>query len=52
MTLLTSLALPRILLLAESGFDRFLESIGKAHCNEGGRPSIPPGIYFQRLLVG
>ena len=39
-------------LLAEAGFDRFVESLCEAHYNEGGRPSIPPGVYFRMLLIG
>ena len=39
-------------LLAEAGFDRFVESICEMYYNEGGRPSIPPGTYFRMLLVG
>ena len=39
-------------LLAEAGFDRFVESSCEAYYNDGGRPSIPPGTYFRMLLVG
>jgi transposase len=39
-------------LLAEAGFDRFVESLCEAYYNEGGRPSIPPGVYFRMLLIG
>lgn len=38
--------------LAESGFDRFVESICEMCYNECRRPSIPPGAYFRMLLVG
>lgn len=39
-------------LLAEAGFDRFVESICEEHYRAGGRPSIPPGVYFRMLLIG
>lgn len=39
-------------LLAESGFDRFVESLCEPHYREGGRPSIAPGVYFRMLLIG
>jgi len=39
-------------LLAEAGFDPFVEELCRPHYAEGGRPSIPPGVYFRILLVG
>ncbi len=35
-------------LLAEAGFDRFVETSCEAYYNDGGRPSIPPGTHGQR----
>lgn len=39
-------------LLAEAGFDEFVERLCVPHYKEGGRPSIPPGIYFRMLFIG
>ena len=42
-------------LLAEAGFDRFVERLCAPHYEPSGtpgRPSIPPGVYFRMLLVG
>jgi transposase len=40
-------------LLAEAGFDRFVEELCEPHYASGkGRPGIPPGVYFRMLLVG
>jgi transposase len=40
-------------LLAEDGFDRWVESLCEPHyCKDQGRPSVPPGVYFRMLLVG
>src|SRR5437764_14359519 len=40
-------------LLAESGFDPYVEELCQPHYAAGkGRPSIPPGVYFRMLLVG
>ena len=42
-------------LLAEAGFDRYVERLCRPHYQESGtpgRPSIPPGTYFRMLLVG
>jgi transposase len=40
-------------LLAESGFDRFVESLCQPYYADGlGRESIPPGVYFRMLFVG
>ena len=39
--------------LAEGGFDRWIESLCEPHyCKGVGRPSVPPGVYFRMLLVG
>ena len=38
--------------LAEAGFDRFVEELCGPFYADGGRPSIPPGVYFRMLLVG
>ena len=40
-------------LLAEAGFDRFVEDLCRPHyADEVGRPSVPPGTYFRMLFVG
>lgn len=39
-------------LLAEAGVDEFVEGLCAPHYKEGGRPSIPPGIYFRMLFIG
>ncbi len=40
-------------LLAEAGFDRFVEDLCRKHYHKKmGRPGIPPGVYFRMLLVG
>jgi transposase len=40
-------------LLAEGGFDRWIEALCEPHyCQGVGRPSVPPGVYFRMLLVG
>lgn len=40
-------------LLAEGGFDRWIEALCEPHYSRGqGRPSVPPGVYFRMLLVG
>ena len=38
--------------LAEAGFDQFVETLCQPHYKEGGRPGIPPGIYFRMLFIG
>jgi transposase len=38
--------------LAEAGFDEFVEELCAPYYKEGGRPGIPPGVYFRMLLVG
>ena len=42
-------------LLGESSFDSFVESACRASYDvgvKGGRPSVPPGVYFRMLFVG
>lgn len=40
-------------LLAEAGFDAWIEALCASHYSQGkGRPSIPPGVYFRMILVG
>jgi transposase len=38
--------------LAQAGFDRWIETLCEPHYAETGRDSIPPGIYFRMLLIG
>lgn len=38
--------------LAEAGFDARVEELCAPFYKEGGRPSIPPGIYFRMLFIG
>jgi transposase len=38
--------------LAEAGFDEFVEKLCAPYYKEGGRPGIPPGIYFRMVLIG
>jgi len=38
--------------LAEAGFDGFVEELCAPYYKEGGRPGIPPGTYFRMLFVG
>lgn len=40
-------------LLAEAGFDDFVEKLCRPYyCENVGRGSIPPGVYFRMLFVG
>lgn len=39
-------------LLAEAGFDRWVEERCRPYYAEQGRPGIPPGVYFRMLLIG
>lgn len=39
-------------LLRAEGFDRQLEALCAPYYKEGGRPSIPVGVYFRMLLIG
>jgi transposase len=38
--------------LREAGFDEYVEKLCAPYYKEGGRPSIPPGIYFRMVLIG
>jgi transposase len=38
--------------LADAGFDAFVEQKCAPFYKEGGRPGIPPGVYFRMLLIG
>jgi transposase len=38
--------------LAEAGFDDFVEKLCAPSYKEGGRPGIPPGVYFRMLFIG
>jgi transposase len=39
-------------LLAEAGFDRWIENLCEPYYAKTGRNGIPPGTYFRMLLVG
>ena len=38
--------------LAEAGFDEFVEKLCSSYYKKGGRPGIAPGVYFRMLLIG
>jgi transposase len=38
--------------LADAGFDKYVEQLCAPYYKEGGRPGIPPGVYFRMLLIG
>ncbi len=38
--------------LAEAAFDEFVEKLCAPSYKEGGRPGIPPGVYFRMLFIG
>src|SRR5215467_9692479 len=38
--------------LAGAGFDDFVEKLCAPYYKEGGRPGIPPGVYFRMLFIG
>ena len=38
--------------LAEAGFDAFVEQLCAPYYKEGGRPGLPPGTYFRLLFIG
>jgi transposase len=38
--------------LAEAGFDDYVEGLCAPYYKEGGRPGIPPGVYFRMVLIG
>jgi transposase len=39
-------------LLAEGGFDRWVEKLCRPYYADSGRPGIPPGVYFRMIFVG
>jgi transposase len=39
-------------LLAEAGFDSWVEQLCEPYYAKAGRPGIPPGVYFRMLLIG
>lgn len=39
-------------LLAAAEFDRWAENECRPYYADGGRPGIPPGVYFRMLLIG
>ena len=39
-------------LLAEAGFDTWIENLCQPYYAQTGRPGIAPGVYFRMLLVG
>ena len=38
--------------LSGAGFDEFVERLCAKYYKEGGRPGIPPGVYFRMLFIG
>jgi transposase len=38
--------------LAQANFDSVVEKLCEPYYKEGGRPSIPPGVYFRMLFIG
>jgi transposase len=38
--------------LASAGFDEFVEKLCAPYYKDGGRPGIPPGVYFRMLFIG
>lgn len=38
--------------LADAGFDKFAEKKCALYYKDGGRPGIPPGVYFRMLFIG
>ena len=38
--------------LREAGFDPMVEELCEPHYKEGGRPGIPPGVYFRMIFIG
>ena len=39
-------------LLGEAKFDAYVEALCEPLYREGGRPSVPPGVFFRMLFVG
>jgi transposase len=38
--------------LGKANFDEYVEQLCAPYYKEGGRPGIPPGVYFRMLLIG
>jgi transposase len=38
--------------LAQAGFDPMVEELCEPYYKSGGRPGIPPGVYFRMLFIG
>ena len=38
--------------LQKAGFDRYVEQLCAEYYKKGGRPGIPPGVYFRMVLIG
>lgn len=38
--------------LGDAGFDDFVEALCAPYYKDGGRPGIPPGVYFRMLFIG
>src|ERR1022692_2177372 len=38
--------------LGQAQFDEYVETLCAPYYKEGGRPGIPPGVYFRMLLIG
>jgi transposase len=38
--------------LGQAQFDEYVENLCAPYYLDGGRPSIPPGVYFRMLLIG
>jgi len=39
-------------ILAEADFDAWVEDLCEPYYAEGGRPSIPPGVFFRMMYIG
>jgi len=39
-------------ILGKERFDEWLEGLCEPYFRRGGRPSIPPGVYFRMLMIG
>lgn len=39
-------------ILRKKGFDAFAEELCEPYYKQGGRPSIPPGVYFRMIWIG
>ena len=38
--------------LQKAGFDEYVEQLCAEYYKKGGRPGIPPGVYFRMVLIG